>query len=308
MVGVEGHDDCPLENNTYFFPFTAIESDQEYLASVQGLSYEEFRMISLNDTTLIQGSDTDSSPIHLGNSGIDPDINMFNEMAMSKQYIDINRVVNATLKKYRRYRYRYKDLKVAALPLPLLKFKSSGATATSATATLLRNSYNKVAYATELNLPFLSQTSTSSRRSYMKHSLRVKITIIFSSIHLNLSLHYDIFVNPASTYMYYSSGSQPFPTRGPLYKFCLGSRTTKKFLHFLGKISEFLNDLLKSFSLKSILGSRTTKKNFANFPNFLCFFQGQGQKRYSNFHLQSSSDTIHEKVPSLSSQFRLKPT
>ncbi len=97
MVGVEGHDDCPLENNTYFFPFTAIESDQEYLDSVQGLSYEEFRMISLNDTTLIQGSDTDSSPIHLGNSGIDPDINMFNEMAMSKQYIDINNLKLKTM-------------------------------------------------------------------------------------------------------------------------------------------------------------------------------------------------------------------
>src|SRR6218665_2858156 len=96
------------------------------------------------------------------------------------------RVVNATLKKYRRYRYRYCDLKVSALPL--LKFKSSGATATSATATLLRNSYNKVAYATGLNLPFLSQTNTSSRRSYTRHSLRVKITVIFSSIHINLSL------------------------------------------------------------------------------------------------------------------------
>src|SRR6218665_140375 len=93
--------------------------------------------------------------------------------------------------------------KVAALPLPLLRFKSSGVTATSAIATLPRNSYNKVAYATGLNLPFLSQTSTSSRRSYIEHSLRVKITIIFSSIHLNLSLHYDIFVNPASTYTYY---------------------------------------------------------------------------------------------------------
>ena len=57
---------------------------------MQGLSYEEFRIISLNDATLIQGSDTDSLPIHLGNFGIDPDINMFNEMAMSKQYIDIN--------------------------------------------------------------------------------------------------------------------------------------------------------------------------------------------------------------------------
>jgi len=32
----------------------------------------------------------------------------------------------------------------------------------------------------------------------MKHSLRIKITLIFSSIQ-----HYDIFVNPASTYTYY---------------------------------------------------------------------------------------------------------
>src|SRR6218665_512813 len=48
-----------------------------------------------------------------------------------------------------------------------------------------------------------SQASTSSRRSYMKHSLRVNITIIFSSIQLHLSLHYDIFANPASTYTYY---------------------------------------------------------------------------------------------------------
>src|SRR6218665_598074 len=48
-----------------------------------------------------------------------------------------------------------------------------------------------------------SQTSTSSRRNCMKHSLRVTITIIFSSIHFNLNLNYDIFVNPASTYTYY---------------------------------------------------------------------------------------------------------
>jgi len=54
-------------------------------------------------------------------------------------------VVNATLKKYRRY--RYSNLRVAALPLPLplplLEFKSNGAT-----DTLSRNSYNKVANAT----------------------------------------------------------------------------------------------------------------------------------------------------------------
>src|SRR6218665_2268231 len=48
-----------------------------------------------------------------------------------------------------------------------------------------------------------SQTSTSSRRNSMKHSLRVTITIIFSSIQFNLNLNYDIFVNPASTYTYY---------------------------------------------------------------------------------------------------------
>src|SRR6218665_569958 len=50
-----------------------------------------------------------------------------------------------------------------------------------------------------------SQTSASSihRLSYMKRSLRVKIVIIFSSIQLSLSLHYNIFVSPASTYTYY---------------------------------------------------------------------------------------------------------
>ena len=97
MVGIEGHDYGPLEDNTYFFPFMTIESDQEYFASVQGLSYEEFRMTSLNDATLVQGSDTDSLPIDLGNSGIDPDINMFNEMVMSKQYIDINNLKLKTI-------------------------------------------------------------------------------------------------------------------------------------------------------------------------------------------------------------------
>src|SRR6218665_1551964 len=51
-----------------------------------------------------------------------------------------------------------------------------------------------------------SQTSTSSRRNYIKYSLRVTITIIFSSIQFNLNLNYDIFVNPASTYTY----SRPF--------------------------------------------------------------------------------------------------
>src|SRR6218665_1339496 len=37
----------------------------------------------------------------------------------------------------------------------------------------------------------------------------------------------------------YRCGSQPFPTRGPLEKFCLGSRTTKKRLHLLGKFLNF---------------------------------------------------------------------
>jgi len=37
----------------------------------------------------------------------------------------------------------------------------------------------------------------------MKPWLRVKITIIFSSIQLPLSVHCDFFGNPASTYTYY---------------------------------------------------------------------------------------------------------
>src|SRR6218665_254495 len=53
------------------------------------------------------------------------------------------------------------------------------------------------------------------------------------------------------------------------------------------------------------LGSRTTKNNFANVPNFLAFFRVKDREK--TFKLQSSCDTIHEKVPSLSSQFRQKP-
>ena len=45
----------------------------------------------------------------------------------------------------------------------------------------------------------------------------------------------------------------------------------QQFLHFLGKISEFLTTFLVIFS-KFFLVSRSTKKNFANFPNFLAFF------------------------------------
>src|SRR6218665_225891 len=35
------------------------------------------------------------------------------------------------------------------------------------------------------------------------------------------------------------SGSQPFPTRGPLDEFCLGSRTTKNVYIFSGKFLNF---------------------------------------------------------------------
>src|SRR6218665_1876873 len=84
-------------------------------------------------------------------------------------------------------------------------------------------------------------------------------------------------------------------------------RGPPKMSTFSRKISEFLTIFLKSFSLTFFLGSRTIKKNFANFPNFLAFFRVKDRKKHSNFHLQSSCDSIHEKVPSLSSQFRQKP-
>src|SRR6218665_885671 len=73
-----------------------------------------------------------------------------------------------------------------------------------------------------------------------------------------------------------------FSVRGP----------PKKFLHFLGKIPEFLT----TFFPKCFLGSRTTKKNLANSPNFLGYFRVKNL-RNSNFRLQSSCDTIHERVP-----------
>src|SRR6218665_1203370 len=72
-------------------------------------------------------------------------------------------------------------------------------------------------------------------------------------------------------YSLYISGSQPFPTSGPLDKFCLGSRTTKKVLTFLGKISEFLLVIFRKF--KFCLDSRTTKNNFANSLNLIAFFR-----------------------------------
>ena len=97
--------------------------------------------------------------------------------------------------------------------------------------------------------------------------------------------------------MLYVSGSQPFPTRGPLDKFCLDSRTTQK---------------MSTFSRENFW--RLFKVIFPNFlsvcgppnrisPIFPISLQGQGQKKHSNFHVQSSCDTIHEKAPSLSSQF-----
>src|SRR6218665_166600 len=46
-----------------------------------------------------------------------------------------------------------------------------------------------------------SQTSTANRRRCMKPSLRVKIIIIFCQS--NFHLHYDFFVNPASTCTYH---------------------------------------------------------------------------------------------------------
>src|SRR6218665_3418520 len=40
-------------------------------------------------------------------------------------------------------------------------------------------------------------------------------------------------------------------------------------------------------------------KNFANFHSDLAFVRVKDRKKHSNFHLQSSCDTIHEKVSSI---------
>ena len=76
----------------------------------------------------------------------------------------------------------------------------------------------------------------------------------------------------------------------------------KKFPHFLGKISE---DILKVIFPKFFLSSRTTKKNFANFPNFLAFFRVKDRKNspISTCNLVSDS---HQKF--LNSQPCLRPT
>src|SRR6218665_1630973 len=96
-------------------------------------------------------------------------------------------------------------------------------------------------------------------------------------------IHFYILINELVNHDVYISGSQPFPTRGPLYKFCLGSRTTKKFLHFLGKISEFLNDLLKSFSLKMYSPFADHQKEFRQFSQFPLHFSGSRTEKIFKF-------------------------
>src|SRR6218665_189583 len=123
--------------------------------------------------------------------------------------------------------------------------------------------------------------------------------------------------------MCYASGSQPFPSRGPLDKFCLGSRTTKNDCIF--RISD---DLFSHFPFKFFLGyiggrmqniggwmhgpsplppqilgepsPGPPKRIFQIFPISLHFSGSRTEKTF-NFHLQASCDTIHKKVPSLSS-------
>src|SRR6218665_2404824 len=121
---------------------------------------------------------------------------------------------------------------------------------------------------------------------------------------LNSPVHYvlmrQVFVN-----------TQPFPTSGPLDKYCLGLRTQ---ISTIKKISEFLTTFLVIFP-KNFLGSQTTKRNSANFlrkiseflttcvviltyifsrfsdhqkefrqfSQFPCIFQSQGQKKTFQF-------------------------
>jgi len=51
----------------------------------------------------------------------------------------------------------------------------------------------------------------------------------------------------------------------------------RNFYIFLGKILNFWRPFLVIFP-KFVLGLRTTKKNFANFPNFLAFFRVKDRK------------------------------
>jgi len=57
----------------------------------------------------------------------------------------------------------------------------------------------------------------------------------------------------------------------------------------------FVMTLFQSFSLHffSVYGPPKRISPVSQFP---CIFQDQGQKKHSNFHLQSCCDTIHEKV------------
>src|SRR6218665_3572863 len=59
------------------------------------------------------------------------------------------------------------------------------------------------------------------------------------------------------------------------------------------------------FPLQFFWVRRPPKRISPIFPISLQFFKVKDRKKHSNFHLQSSCDTIHEK--DLSSQFRRKP-
>ena len=79
----------------------------------------------------------------------------------------------------------------------------------------------------------------------------------------------------------YTSGSQPFPTRGPLDKFCLCSRTTEKFLHFLGKISEFLTSLFSHFIFPKFFLVRGPPKRISpSFPISLHFSGSRTERTF----------------------------
>src|SRR6218665_844800 len=81
----------------------------------------------------------------------------------------------------------------------------------------------------------------------------------------------------------YCSGSQPFPTRGPLDKFCLGSWTTQNFYILSGKFLNFWRPFLSFFL--NFVSVRGPQKEFRQFSPFPCIFQGQVQKKHFNFHL-----------------------
>ena len=87
--------------------------------------------------------------------------------------------------------------------------------------------------------------------------------------------------------MPYISGSQPFLSRGPLDKFCLGSRTTKEISTFSGKIYDNLFysfPLPKNFSVCAlhknfdILMRKILTTFFSHFLKFLAFFRDKHTK------------------------------